>query len=67
MKSDSGIGQHLNKSPECTKTYSDDNFRTIGQARWSFLVSVLESAYINTQNPVLCKEQEFIFSLGLFK
>ena len=66
MKSDSAIGQHLIKNPECAKTYSDDNFRIIGQARSSFHLSVLESVYIKTQNPVLCKQKEFIFSLGLF-
>ena len=67
MKSDSAIGQHLIKNPECAKTYSDDNFRIIGQARSSFHLSVLESVYIKTQNPVLCKQKEFILSLGLFK
>ena len=67
MKSDSAIGQHLIRNPECAKTYSDDNFRIIGQARSSFHLSVLESVYIKTQNPVLCKQKEFIFSLGLFK
>ena len=66
MKSDSAIGQHLIKNPECAKTCSDDNFRIIGQARSSFHLSVLESVYIKTQNPVLCKQKEFIFSLGLF-
>ena len=54
-------------NPECTKTYSDENFRIIGQARSSFHLSVLESVYIKTQNPVLCKQKEFLISLGLFK
>ena len=67
MKSDSAIGQHLIKNLECTKTYSDENFRIIGQARSSFHLSVLESVYIKTQNPVVCKRKEFIISLGLFK
>ena len=67
MKSDSAIGQHLIKTPEYAKTYSDDNFRIIGQARSSFHLSVLESVHIKTQNPVLCKQKELIFSLGLFK
>ena len=67
MKSDSAIGQHLITNPECAKTYTDDNFRIIGQARSSFYLGVLESVYIKTQNPVLCKEKEFVFSLGLFK
>ena len=57
MKSDSAIGQHLIKNPECAKTYSDDNFRITGQARSSFHLSVLESVYIKTQNPVLCKQK----------
>ena len=44
-----------------------DNFRIIGQVRSSFHLSVLESVYIKTQNPVLCKQKDFIFSLGIFK
>ena len=61
------IGQHLLTNPECAKTYTDDNFRIIGQGRSSFHLSVLESVYIKTQNPVLCKQKDFIFSLGIFK
>ena len=63
MKSDSAIGQHLITNPECAKTYADDNFRIIGQARSSFHLSVLESVYIKTQNPVLCKRKEVVFQL----
>ena len=48
---ESAIGQHLIANPECAKTYTDDNFRIIGQARSSFHLSVLESVYIKTQNP----------------
>ena len=67
MKSDSTIGQHFITNPECAKTYKDDSFRIIGQARSSFDSGVLESVYIKTQNAALCKEKEFVFSLGLFK
>ena len=59
--------QHLLTNPECTKTYTDDSFRIIGQARSSFHFNVLESVYIKIQNPVLCKQKDFIFSLGIFK
>ena len=45
-------------NPECAKTYTDDNFRIIWQARSSFHLSVLESVYIKTQNPVLCRQTE---------
>ena len=62
---DWAIGQHLLENPECTKMYSDDKFRIIGQARSSFHLGVLESVYIKTQNPVLCRQKEFVFSLGL--
>ena len=61
------IGQHLIANPECAKTCTDDNFRYIEQARSSFHLRVLESVYIKTQNPVLCRQKEFVFSLGQFK
>ena len=59
----SAIGQHLIRNPECAKTYTDDNFRIIGQARSSFHLGVLKSVYIKTENPVLCRQKEFAFSL----
>ena len=40
---------------------------SFGQGRSSFHLSVLESVYIKTQNPVLCKQKDFILSLGIFK
>ena len=64
---ESAIGQHLITNPECAKIYTDDNFRIIGQARSSFHLGVLKSVYIKTQNPVLCRQKEFVFSLALFK
>ena len=57
---ESVIGQHLIANPECAKTYSDDNFRIIGQARSSFHLSVLGSVCIKTQNLVLCRQNEFV-------
>ena len=38
---ESAIGQHLITNPECAKTYTDDNFRIIGQVRSSFHLGVL--------------------------
>ena len=68
MKSDSAIGQHLITYTECTKKlFIDDNFWIIGQARSSCHLVGLESVYIMTQIPVLCKQKEFIFSIGPFK
>ena len=62
---ESAIGQHLLTNPECAKTYTDDNFRIIGQARSSFHLSVLESVYIKTQNPVLCRQRFHLFAWNL--
>ena len=63
---ETSIGQHLITNPECAKTYTEENFRIIRQARSPVHLSVLESVYIKTQNPVLCKQKDFIFSLGIF-
>ena len=51
----SAIGQHLLENPECAKMYNDDKFWIIGQARSSFHLGGLESVYIKTQNPELCR------------
>ena len=63
---ESAIRQDLIAHPECTKTYTDENFWIFGQAR-SFHLIVLESVYIKIQNTVLCKQKGFVLSLGLFK
>ena len=57
MKYDSAIGQHLTENPESAKAYLGDKLPIIGQARSSFHLGVLESVYIKTQNPVLCKQK----------
>ena len=61
------IGKHLPTNPECAKTNTDESSRIIRQARSSFHLGFLESGYIKTQNPVLCRQKEFVFSVGLFK
>ena len=63
---ESAIGQHLITNRECAKTYTDGKFQIISQARLSFHLGVLESVYIKTQNSVLCRQKEFVFSLTLF-
>ena len=57
--SDNDLKVNLNLYP--------DAVNVSGQARSSFHLSVLESVYIKTQSPVLCRQKEFVFSLGLFK
>ena len=62
---DSAIGQHLLENPDCTKNYNGDMFRIIGKARSSFHLAVLESIYISTKKRLLCRQKEFVFTLGL--
>ena len=62
---DSAIGQHLLENPDCAKNYNCDMFRIIGKARSSFHLAVLESVYISTKKPLLCRQKEFVFTLGL--
>ena len=58
---ESAIGQHLITNPECAKTYTDDNFRIIAQARSSFHLGVLESVYIKTQNQSCVDKKSLYF------
>ena len=62
---DSAIGQHLPENPDCAKNYNGDMFRIIGKARSSFHLAVLESIYISTNKPLLCRQKEFVFILRL--
>ncbi len=47
------------------QNYSENHFKIIGKARSLFHLGVLESVYIKTKRPVLCRQKEFVFSLGL--
>ena len=62
---DSAIGQHLLENPDCANNYNCDMFRIIGKARSSFHLAVLESIYISSKKPLLCRQKEFVFTLGL--
>ena len=62
---DSAIGQHLLENPDCAKNHNGDMFRIIGKARSSFHLAVLESIDICRKNPLLFRQKEFVFTLGL--
>ena len=61
MKSDSAIGQDLISNPECAKTYIDDNFRIIGQAKSFFLLSILNQ-FISRLKIQSCANKKSSFS-----
>ena len=62
---DSVIGQHLLESPDCAKNYNGDMFQILRKARSSFHLAVLELIYTSMKKPLLCRQKEFIFTLGI--
>ena len=50
---ESAIGQHLLTYPECAKTYTDDNFRIIGQGRSSFSFKCFGICFYQDSKPSL--------------
>ena len=63
--SDSGIGQHLLENEEFAKHYNHAPFSILATARSSFHLSVLEATYINSLQPILCRQKEFVYSLQI--
>ena len=63
---DSAIGLHL-LNASCAKHYHQDRFRILARGRSAFHLSVLESIFIKTSNPDLCRQKEFVYSLKIYR
>ena len=61
----SAIGQLFLENEECTKHYNNPQFSILASARSSFHLSVLEATYINSLQPTLCRQKEFVYSLQI--
>ena len=64
---DSAIGLHLLLNASCAKHYHQDRFRILARGRSSFHLAVLESIFIKTSNPDLCRQKEFVYSLKIYR
>ena len=64
---DSAIGQHLLDKKQCAANYNDKRFKILADARNSFHLCLLETTFIETRYPILCKQKEFVYTLKLFK
>ena len=64
-KSPSTIGDHLLNNLECSKYYNDDKFSIITKGRNLYHISLLESLFIKTNQPKLCKEK-FVYNSNLY-
>ena len=54
---DSAIGTHLLQNKICADNYDDRQFSILSRARSNFHLSVLESIYITSHQPVLCRQK----------
>ena len=61
----SAIGQHFLENEKCAKHYKDAQLSILATARSSFNLSVLETTYINSLQPILCHQKEFVYSLQI--
>ena len=66
IKSQSAIGEHLLNNLECAKNYNDNMFSIVCKGRNMYHLSVLESIFIKTSKPSLCK-QKFVYNSNLLK
>ena len=58
---DSAIGNHLLKNELCADNYNDNQFYILSKARSDFHLAVLESIFITTRKPILCRQKEFVY------
>ena len=65
-KAKSSVAEHLLDNQECLRHYNDSMFEIIARARSSYHLCVLESTYIMSWEPSLCKMKEFDYKLSLF-
>ena len=62
----SANAEHLLNNSDCAKNYSDRNFPIISKARNDYHLSILESLFIKTFKPNLCKQQ-YVYKSNLYK
>ena len=64
MEWDSAIGQYFFENGQCALNYDNKRFSILATASSFFHLNLLETAYIKTQRPVLCRQKEFVYTLN---
>ena len=64
---DSAIAPHLLDNDRCALNHDNKWFSILAAARSAFHLNLLETAYIKTRRPVLCRQKEFVYTLKLFR
>ena len=62
----SAIAENLLNNSDCARNYSDSNFSIISKTRNDYYLRVLESLFIKTFKPNLCKQQ-YVYNSNLYK
>ena len=65
-KEKSSIAEHLLNNLDCLTNYTEDKFTMVATARSEYHLAVLESTYIMSHDPSLCKQKKFVYKLRLF-
>ena len=63
---DSANGQHLLANDQFALNFDNKRFSILATARSSFHLNLLQTAYIKTRRPVLCRQKEFVYTPKLF-
>lgn len=66
IECDSAIGKHLLMNKSCADAYSDAKFRILQKCRSTFSLKTMEAIFIKLNDPVLCRQKQFVFQLALF-
>ena len=62
----SSIAKHLIENPLCAQVYHPNQFKIVTFARTDFHLKVLESVYIQSLKPALCRQKTFVYECLLF-
>ena len=63
---ESSVANHLVQNSDCRSSYTDDCFSVWSRSRSQRYLRVLESIYIFTTKPILCRQKKNLFTLKLF-
>ena len=61
------IGLHLLQNPDCAAQYHDRQCSILAKARTQFHIAAQEAIFIKTQQLILYRQKEFVYSLQILQ
>ena len=65
LASDSAVGLYLLQNPAYAQYYDGRRLSILAQGRSPFHLSAFKVTFIETSNPALCRQKEFVYSLKI--